>query len=45
MANFTNLAAVKKDLEAISKIADAMGIPNDPEHRIVHINPSRKELM
>ena len=44
-AFFTNLTAVKKDLEAILKIVDAMGIPDDTEHRIVHINPSRKELM
>ena len=39
-----NLTAVKKDLEAILKIADSMGIPNDSEHRIVNINPTRKEL-
>ena len=30
-----DLSAVIKDLEAIHKIADAMGISNDAEHRIV----------
>ena len=33
-----------KDLEAVHKIADAMGIPNDAEHRIVNINPTKEEL-
>ena len=35
---------MKKDLEAILKIVDSMGIPNDAEHRIVNINPTMKEL-
>ena len=42
--NLINLPAVLKDLEAVQKIADAMGIPNDAEHRIVNINPTKKEL-
>ena len=42
--NLINLPAVIKDLEAVHKIADAMGIPNDAEHRIVNINPTKEEL-
>ena len=42
---FINLAAVTKDLKTVIKIADSMGIPNDSEHRIISINPSREELM
>ena len=36
-----DLPAVMKDLEAVCKIADSMGIPDDKEHRIVSINPTK----
>ena len=33
--SLSNLPAVMKDLEAVLKMADSMGIPDDKEHRIV----------
>ena len=42
--NLQDLPAVIKDLEAVFKIANKMGIPDDKEHRIVSINPTKQEL-
>jgi hypothetical protein len=33
-----------KDLEVVYKIVDSMGVPNDTEHRIISINPTKDQL-